>query len=265
MADPIQYVYAVVDADARFNDLPMGVDEEPVRVEAEGGVAALVSALDPLIYAPAVVEERTADLQWLGPRARAHDHVVTWASDRGAVVPLPMFSLFRDARGVRDMLRSRQSELLRTLERIRGRFEFIVRVFRIDELLGPSLGALSTRVAELERAAAAAPPGQRYLLQRKIEAERREELGRVGTEIAQQVFDTLSEQAEAAVVEPVPRHAPEMTSGIAVLNAAYLLQPDQADSFRRTLTDLIAAHERHGFRFEFTGPWPPYHFVREET
>ena len=48
-----------------------------------------------------------------------------------------------------------------------------------------------------------------------------------------------------------------------VLNAAFLVAPHQFEALQRTLTSLVARHGPHGFRFDFTGPWPPYHFVNE--
>jgi hypothetical protein len=258
-------VYGVVDAGSDTSDAPAGIDGANVRLQAHGDVAALVSILDGGVYAGPEVEARSADLEWLGPRARAHDLVVTWASDRGAVVPLPMFSLFRDDEGIRAMLQSRGESLARALAHVRGRKEFGVRLFRIDDALASNLGALSPRIAELERSAAAASPGQRYLLTRKLEAERAEELRRIGNDVAQGALDALSEHAAAAALDALPRRTLEGMAGTAVLNASFLLTRDAEEPFRRALTALIAEHEPHGFRFEFTGPWPPYHFVREST
>ena len=263
MADHVQYVYAVVDAGASLADAPAGVDGAVVEVEREDRVAALVSAVDGRVYAGSEVEARSGDIEWLGPRARAHDQVVTWASDRGATVPLPMFTLFRDRAGVRAMLRERSEFLGRGLDRVRGHQEFGVRIFRIDEALTEHLGELSPRVAELERAAASASPGQRYLLGRKLESERGTEMRRIGAEVAQGAFDELSRQAAGAVIDTLPRRTPEGMAGVAVLNASFLLPSGGVDAFRGALTALIARHEPRGFRFEFTGPWPPYHFVQE--
>jgi hypothetical protein len=47
-----------------------------------------------------------------------------------------------------------------------------------------------------------------------------------------------------------------------VLDAAFLIAPEHLDAFRRELTALIDLHGSRGFRFDFTGPWPPYHFVQ---
>ena len=265
MADHIQYVYAVIDADMRVESIPEGIDAAPVEIEREGDVAALVSAVDGDIYTGSEVEARSGDIEWLGPRARAHDAVVTWASDRGAAVPFPMFTMFRDRAGVRAMLRDRGAELAHSLGRVRGHQEFGVRIFRIDDALTAHLAELSPRIAELERTAASASPGQRYLLGRKIEAERANELRRIGGEVAQRAYDELSRVAAGAVLDALPRRTIEGMAGVAVLNASFLLAHAAVDAFRRSLTELVDEYEPRGFRFEFTGPWPPYHFVQETS
>ena len=263
MAEPVQYVYAVVDANASLAGVPEGIDDSAIEVERDGDLAALVSVLDGSVYAGSEVEGRSGDIDWLGPRARAHDRIVTWASDRGAAVPLPMFTMFRDRGGVREMLRERRDVLSRSLARVRGHEEYGVRIFRIDEALTEHLAELSPSIADLERTAASASPGQRYLLGRKIESERATELRRIGSEVAQRALDELSRHAAGAVLDSLPRRALEGMAGVAVLNASFLLPRQEVDPFRRALTELVEEYEQRGFRFEFTGPWPPYHFVQE--
>ncbi len=263
MAEEIQYVYGVVDAHFDAGTAPAGIDGTGVGLQVEGDVAALLSIVEGDVYSGPQIEERTADLEWLGARARAHDAVVSWADDRGAVVPLPMFSLFRDRAGVAAMLRDRREELGRALSRVRDRQEYGVRLFRIDEAVTASLGDLSPRIAQLGRTAAAASPGQRYLLTRKLEAEQASEVKRIGAEVAQRAFDALATHAAVAVLDALPRRTLEGMAGTAVLNASFLLPRADTEPFRRELTGLIDEYEPRGFRFEFTGPWPPYHFVGE--
>jgi hypothetical protein len=176
-----------------------------------------------------------------------------------------MFSLFRDASGVHGMLAERAEFLRRTLARVaRGR-EFGLRVYRLDEVLLDRSGTLSAPVAELERAIAGASPGQRYLLERKLDKERRSEAKRVGREAARDVFDTLEARSLEAVREALPAADRESGAGAAVLNAAFLVARDGTEQFREALTALVKRLEPAGFRFEFTGPWPPYHFVRDSA
>ena len=268
MADRLTYLYAIVPASFDASAAPAGVDEERVVVEREGGLGALVSTVDGHTYRESELESRIADMGWLGPRAMGHDRVVTWASDVGPVVPLPVLSLFRDGASVRAMLAEQRGQLQRTLDRVAGGAEYIVRIFRLDSILAGSISALSDSVAALERETASATPGQRYLLGRKLEAERKQELKRIGQRVATDAYDSLAEAAVEAVRNPLPRAdrggpGIESATGAAVLDAAFLVRRDATQAFQRVVTRLVRQWEPHGFRFEFTGPWPPYHFVRE--
>jgi hypothetical protein len=261
MADSLYYVYAVVPAGTAVSVAPAGVDGARVELIANGDVAALVSTVEAAVYG-GNVDELVADVTWLAPRATAHDAVLTWASDVGAVIPLPLLSLFRSADAVRDMLAARRDELMRLLEHVaRGR-EYGVRIFRLDAELRDVLGEHSARISELEtEVAAAASPGQGYLLARKLDAARKDELRRVAAMIANTAYVDLAARSLEATQDPLPQATAEQ-SGAAVLNASFLVAHDRVDDFRAAVTAFVREHDRRGFRVEFTGPWPPYHFTR---
>ena len=264
MADCLYYVYAIVPPTIAVAVAPAGVDDARVELIAERDVAALVGCVDATTYG-AGIDDRIADVAWLAPRATAHDAVLTWASDLGPVIPLPLFSLFRSRAAVSSMLRDRHDDLAATLDRVgRGR-EFGVRLFRVDDELRKSLGALSPTVAALEaEVAAAASPGQGYLLGRKLDAAKKDELRRVAASVAISAYDELAARSLAATQDPLPKTSAEQT-GAAILNAAFLVAHDRIDEFRSVVTELVLRHRTQGFRVEFTGPWPPYHFARSDS
>jgi gas vesicle protein GvpL/GvpF len=261
MSDAIYYVYGVTPPALDLTRAPDGLDGAPLGLETAGALGALVSRLDPSAYAPAVVEARTSDVEWLGPRAVVHDRVLTWASDQGPVAPFPMFSaMFRDAAAVRGMLRDRAAELGDALSVAAQGREYGLRIYRDDATLLGAVATLSPRLAELERAAAAASPGQRYLLERKLDAERKTESRRVSDEIARDTYETLATHSVTARRIPMPRDAAERRAALA-LNAVFLVAPESYTTFRAALSRLVARFEPSGFRFEFSGPWPAYHFM----
>lgn len=267
MAERLSYVYAIVPASLDVSAAPAGIDETAVTLERSGDLGALVSLVDAASYREAEIESRIADVGWLGPRAMAHDRVVTWASDAGPVVPLPVLSIFRDGASVRAMLEERRSHLSHALAHVAGAAEYIVRVFRLDSVLAGAVSTLSEPIAALEREIATAGPGQRYLLGRKLEGERKQELRRIGQRVGEETYASLSRAAREALRNPLPRGdrggpGIESATGAAVLDAAFLVRRDAAEAFQREVTGLVRQWEPHGFRFEFTGPWPAYHFVR---
>ena len=172
----------------------------------------------------------------MSPRALAHDRVLTWASDHGAVVPLPMFSVFSGADAVRDMLRERATQLASLLAHVGAGREYALRVYRVDADLAAALPALSPRIRELTDSAAAASPGQRYLIERKLAAEQRSELRVVSQALADRVVSSLASHAVDVVRSPIPRFstaepADAPTPGTMVLNAAFLVAPDRLNDF----------------------------------
>jgi urease accessory protein UreF len=162
------------------------------------------------------------------------------------------------------MLHDRHDALAAVLERVADAREYTLRIFRLDAALAEALPTLSSRVAELQQQAASATPGQRYLLERKLEAERRTELKRVGREMAAEAYDALTPLSVDAVREPLPApQADGADAGEMVLNASFLVRRDATGDFQAAVATLARRHEAAGMRFEFTGPWPAYHFVRE--
>jgi len=261
MADHVCYVYAVVPPSTAVEVAPPGIDEHPVSLVVNGDVAALVSEVSAATYG-AGLDEHLADVAWIAPRATAHDEVLTWASDVGPVIPLPILSLFRTESAVRSMLAERREQLSSLLAHVgRGR-EFGVRIFRLDDELRHALSSFSAPVARLEaEVAAAASPGQGYLLGRKLEQARKDEVRRVAADVANAAFSDLSARSIESTQDSLPALAADQ-AGAAVLNASFLVAHDRVDDFRAVVTEFVRVHERRGFRIEFTGPWPPYHFTR---
>ena len=257
----IWYVYGVVRSTFDVARSPDGLDDVSVELCAAGDLGALVSRLDAEQYAAPAVERATEDVDWLAPRAVSHDRVLTWASDHGPVVPLPIFSLFTGAAAVQKMLNDRHGELSEALERSASGREYALRVYRVDSELTKAAADLSPRLAELRDAAESASPGQRYLLERKLDAERKNELHSIGVHVSHEVLESLQPHALAATQGRIAsRGAGDATL---ILDAAFLVAPESFDPFQRELSNLVGRYSTRGFRFDFTGPWPVYHFVQE--
>lgn len=126
---PVWYVYGIVRANSPLAGVPRGVDDAEVISELRDEVAALVSVLDGARYESEAMEANSGDVEWLSPRAVAHDLVLTWATDRaaGAVIPLPMFSLFSGRTAVQALLVERASQFASALAHVAQGREYALR------------------------------------------------------------------------------------------------------------------------------------------
>jgi len=257
------YLYGVVPAGTQIARAPAGIDEKPVELVGASAAphAALVTRISGETYSPEKVAALTGNLEWVRDRAQAHDRVLNWASDTARVIPLPMWTFFRDAPAVEAMLAARAAEFTAAFSRVGSAREYTVRAFVRFADLQNQLGELSEDFRALEAQAKAASPGQRYLLERKMEKERKELARRLMRQVAADVHAALTAAAGDAVRDEIAPGIAASEQGQAILSASYLVTPKLMVEFRKTLTEFVDRYRESGFTFAFTGPWPPYHFV----
>jgi hypothetical protein len=258
----LAYLYGIVPADAPDPPADLaGVDGGAVRVVRGERVGAVVSDVSETAYADEVIDARLADLAWVGERGLAHEGVLDWYAERGPVIPLSLFSLHRDEERVRERIASEAERFERALERLRGRREWGVKLWREDERLSEHLAELSAAVKALTTELSGTPaPGRRFLLEKKRESLRAEEMRRVSGRVSHEVYAQLSAEAERSASVPIPAAAAQ-TARTLILSGAFLVPDDGFAAFQRKLSERAGTFQPTGFDFEFTGPWPPYHFA----
>jgi hypothetical protein len=263
MKNAVLYVYGIVRGGFDAAGSPTGVDETPVEVRSGKGVGALVSRVPGSTYAPETVEQRSGDVAWLSPRATAHDRVLTWAQERGGVIPLPMFSLWGTESKLDETLAARSGEFAKIFERVAGADEFGVRVYRRDDVMLGAVDEIDPEMATLRRQAEAASPGQRYLLERKFAEQSKAAIRAASLRMAKRVFDELGSLSRDAIARPLVPNATAAASAdpTMVLNGAFLVPRDALEPFRAKLGALVRELQPRGLTFDFTGPWPPYNFA----
>jgi hypothetical protein len=257
-ASQLIYLYGIAPGTAPDPDGLRGLEEEPVRLLRAAGLAAIVSEVPAEDYAEAPLDARMTDLAWVGLRGLAHERVLNWFVDRGPVIPLAPFSIHADEARVRERLESRAADFERTLQSLAGARAWGVRVRRTPGF-PDAVARTAPALAALEAERAAASPGRRYLLAKRRDALVADEVRAAATRIAREAYGALEPMALRARRLPVT--APAAGDGHAILlDAAFLVADDAYESFQQRLSEVAAAHA-DGLEWEFTGPWPAYHFV----
>jgi hypothetical protein len=219
------HAYCVVPEGRRPAAAQSGVGGAPVRAIAADRIGLWVSDLD---------RRPVADTATI----RAHNDVIEAAMDR-AVTPVParFGQWFEDDSAAVERLRGDEARWVEHLDRFAGRAEWGVRAVTVDEpeavreMHGPTPGtAYMERLASREAAAAA---------QREQAAEL---AGRIAERAAGTIVETHHEVSRGAI------------------SIAHLLAWNDAPAYHSALE--IVRNEYPHFRFLFTGPWPPYTFVR---
>jgi hypothetical protein len=260
-AETFLYVYGIIPAGtlAAPPDL-IGLEGGAITVVELGEVAAIVSDVPAALYFDDSLNARLDDLAWVGERGLEHERVLDWYAERGPVIPLSLFSLHKDEGRLRARLGPEAPTLARVLDRLRGRREWGIKLWRQDHAARAGVDRFSPSLQDLAAQIADAPTGRRFLLEKKQEAMRGEEVRTVSKRLAHELLGALGGAAAAVTTIPIPAGALS-TDRTLILDAAFLVPDQEFARFQEAVNDQARRLVDSGFELEFTGPWPPYHFT----
>src|SRR5947209_11025321 len=259
------YVYCVGERESLAplfdGGLPGAIEgESELELIGEGALAAVVSGVPLADYGEGELPSHLADAAWTATRALRHERVVEHFARRAGVVPLRFGTIYLRREGVGRMLSERGAQFLSILKRLEGREEWGLNVYVERALLREAVTALSARLRELEGRASSSPPGQAYLVRKKIESLRDEEARAETRRVAAEVESRLAVASDrAARLRVLKDEATEQ--GELAVRLAFLVLRQKFDEFRAAAEALAVEFTPLGFRFELTGPWPAYNFA----
>ena len=234
-----------------------GIDARPVRWIAEGTLAAAVSEVPSDEFEEQPLNEHVRDMDWLGPRAVAHQEVndrLHAAAD--ASVPLAFGTVFRDDERVRQLLRDQASVLVERLAAVRGCAEWVVALHLLGTPDAEYLSRASAPIQALRSQIESSSPGRAHLLRRRLAELERDESRRLAGEAAEQVLSALRQTAAAVYSEPLPTDTLERP----LLRASLLVRREAEPGFLDEVERLRLQWPEPVYRLLLTGPWPPYRF-----
>lgn len=241
------YVYAVCGAAPEPPaEKPAGVSGAPVEVVPCADLLAVVSEVPAEEFSADRIEEAMQDLQWLAATARAHHEVVDAFGRHTAVAPLSLATVFDDRSRVQQAIGERRDALAAVLERVRGRVEWGIKMYR---------PATPDRPPERERDRPSS--GSEYLRRRRAAADAARRRDDGAEREAAALYDDVAAASVGARRHRVHDGTLTGRPEPMVLNAAFLV--DEADTARWRSTVEGAAPD--GFLVEITGPWVPYSFA----
>jgi hypothetical protein len=209
----------------------------------------VVSSVPEATYGEDALEHRLQDLEWIGPRALAHEAVIEHFLSANAVLPMQLFALFKsDARAVEHIVRNSR-RIGRILLRIERHVEWGLRL-----MWDP--GSLKTAKQPRPRRIVS---GADYLVrQRNHRDQSRVVLQRARADARRLYRVIAGEASEARRRSDVERAAP---GSRLLLDAAFLVPARRTRAFQAVVRRHAGALERAGISVSLTGPWPPYNFI----
>jgi hypothetical protein len=253
-----RYLYCVVpDGDGSLSTA--GLEDEPVRVVRESGLAAVVHDCTSLYDS----ESATEIQRWI----LAHQSVVDDAGEAfGTPLPFQFDTIIRgDDEAVRSWLREEEATLTDHLDALAGRWEYRIEVVWDEDAAREELEAADEDLQNLAERRDAADEGTQFLLNKQYETRvdqllsehRRAE----AADIADRLTDEVTDLVDLGERSTVGLDVGAADEEVDVLARFAVLATDDEQEAVGLVLDEIAADP--GVEVRYTGPWPPYTFTPE--
>lgn len=248
----LTYLYCLVRSDRRPSrrgmPAPLPGMGAPRAIDGGDGLWLIASDAPARLYDEAALSRGLPNLEWVAPRAMAHEAVVEHFLRQPAVLPMKLFTLFTTDERARAHVARRRARLDRALTRLERQHEWGLRL--VLDAGGTSAAPAPSRRAE---------SGTSYLARKRDQiGGSRAQLARARTG-ANRLFRAMAREATASLRRPETERAAK-TSRLLV-DAAFLVPAGGIGAFRAALRRQARLLGDSGVSVSLTGPWPPYHFV----
>lgn len=214
-----------------------------------------------------IKQKAQEELNWIKEKAQLHEVVIEEAMQNNGgtlpVIPMSFGTIFKSIEKIRQTLEEHYTKFNTVLAGLRGKQEWGVKVYLInlkilEEEVKNRNGALKAKEKEI----AAMPKGMGYFFKKQMA-----EL--ISSEVAKEIennvdnfFLALNKQAVAGIKGKILDKEITGKSESMVLNGIYLIRERKTEDFKNEIGRLSRETGPRGFRFEYSGPWPPYNFVK---
>lgn len=262
----LYYLYCVTDGQAGetlAGMLPGHVAGLKVFFSEGGQFCAVVGECSPDEFSEEAIGEKLEDAGWLEEKARLHQEVieVVLQSVEHPVIPMKFGSVFSAPQRVVEMLREQKGFLENTLDYLRGRQEWGLKIYCHRDKLEQEIKTYNPGIRTMvEKASGGASSGIAFMMKKKLEdrilIECDNEMEKICSFFHQRLCEySCSARLNKLLDKEITGEEAEM-----ILNAAYLVDNHRVEDFlsaAREMQENISA----SVSLSITGPWPAYNFL----
>jgi hypothetical protein len=234
-------------------------------------IDAVVSTVDLKKYSSKVLAKKAKeDVKWIIKHVEKHERVIEHAMgfvshkseilNLKSLIPMKFGLIFEKQQNLEDILKKEYRKFKKLLVRLAGKQEWNVKVYAKEAVLKEKLMSTEKKVQTRIKRTQSLPRGADYF----GELEVRKELDTVMQKNIDKLSKKFSKFLSSLVLESrINKVLPGELRGRSdrmVLNSAYLIRENKVHDFVQEIKKLQKLNPE--FVFEYTGPWPPYNFVR---
>ncbi|MEW6407900.1 MAG: GvpL/GvpF family gas vesicle protein [Patescibacteria group bacterium] len=218
------------------------------------------------------------DLGWIKEKAQIHEKVIEEAmglqfppyplsedplENKGLkpVIPMKFGTIFKERERLEETLKEHYLEFKENLKKLKGKQEWSVKAYLNRKVFEKEIKKISSVVQEKEEEIASMPEGMAYFMQQQLDDAVSKEVDSALQVYGEKFFETLRKYTETGTKGKILEKELTGKSLPMVLNAIFLVSEKKLEDFIKEIDKLNQDYKPRGFNFEYSGPWPAYHFV----
>ena len=220
------------------------------------GLSALASPVEAQDYQDKVIQDHQDDTSWILPRATASAAAVASVFAHTAIIPLKFATIFSNPESLQERLATQQTVFHQTLEDIRNKEEWGIKIFgHIETCINRLAEQQLARVAEKNLSS-----GRQYLLKKHITQSCQPQAERQMRQAADAWHQVLLNHADAFQLGNPAQETRLEDGSIPLFKASYLIFRQDREKFLRLLMNLEQQENPADLKLQISGPWAPYSF-----
>jgi hypothetical protein len=226
-----------------------------------GGIKAIVCDLDEAEYNEEKLEEKVNDIEWLHEKAFHHHETLAALNKGSSVIPMKFCTIYQSEESLKEKIEPRKKAIINLLSWLNHKEEWNLKIYCDDEKWEKSFKDHNLIIEEKKAKIEQLSPGKQFFAKKKLDKWIKEEMDNKKDSFC---YDIYNELDSIAIESTVKKNWSKDVTGKQEdmsWNSVYLLSSEHVDKLATYLEQWKEEWEEKGWKFEVTGPWPPYHFA----
>jgi len=206
------------------------------------------------------------DLKWIKEVSIAHEEIIEQAMRNNgrvfSLLPMRFGTVFRDRASLEHVLDEDYVGIQETLERIRGKQEWSVKVYLTDrEEFERAVRKENVALRQKAEEIASLPEGMAFLMEEELKTITAQWVQKGVSDVINSLFDELAKHSVASVKNRILQKELTGRREPMVLNSAYLVCEEKVPNLKEEAETVKQRICKKGLHLEYSGPWPAFNFT----
>jgi Gas vesicle synthesis protein GvpL/GvpF len=241
----------------------VGIDQKKASIIPYKELAAVITPVNPLNFSQQRIDLQLKDPDWLKEKAFHHHECISAIHSHFTILPMSFCTIFQKEDNLKSLLKEQYGVILKKLDRLKEKQEWNLKIYCNSEQAFSYVVNHNPTVLQLRENIATMPKGKQFIMKKKLNQLISDEVEKEQSQWWQQVEQQLMSFFEEAKLrknwgKEITERKDEM-----IVNCDFLLNKHKTELFLNKIHEVEQEFAEAGCTFQVSGPWPPYHFSKE--